>query len=43
MFVLKVTAPVNVDAPATDKDPVLFTPVVDILNAEEVSSPSVTT
>jgi hypothetical protein len=43
MFVPKVTAPVRIDAPSTEKDPVLLTPVVERDSAEEVSSPSVIT
>jgi hypothetical protein len=43
MFVPKVTAPVSVVSPVTENDPVLLTPVVERDNAEEVSSPSVTT
>jgi len=43
MFEPKVTAPVRMDAPSTDKEPVLLTPVVERDRAEDVSSPSVTT
>jgi hypothetical protein len=39
----KVTAPVRMDAPSTDKEPVLLTPVVERDKAEDVSSPSVIT
>jgi hypothetical protein len=33
-----VTAPVNVDAPATENEPVLFAPVVEICNADTPAS-----
>jgi hypothetical protein len=38
-----VTAPVRIESPVTENDPVLLTPVVERDKAEEVSSPSVTT
>jgi hypothetical protein len=43
MFEPKVTAPVSVVSPVTEKEPVLLTPVVERDRAEDVSSPSVTT
>jgi hypothetical protein len=39
----KVTAPESIDAPSTEKDPVLLTPVVLRDRAEDVLSPSVIT
>jgi hypothetical protein len=39
----KVTSPVRVDAPSTEKEPVLLTPVVERDRAEDVLSPSVIT
>jgi hypothetical protein len=43
MFDPKVTAPVRMDAPSTEKEPVLLTPVVERDRAEDVLSPSVIT
>jgi hypothetical protein len=39
----KVTSPVRVDAPSTENDPVLLTPVVERDSAEASLSPSVIT
>lgn len=43
IFEPKVTAPLRMDAPSTEKEPVLLTPVVERDRAEDVLSPSVIT